>query len=84
MPTAVKSHQISVRIRSDTDAWLERRAGSRRNKAGFIRQLLEKEMARERDQKLLEMFNAAAEDLTAKDFDERETLLGGFAGGEEG
>lgn len=82
MPAIAKSHQISVRIRSDTDAWLERRAGNRRNKAGFVRQLIEKEMAREREQELLEMFNEAARDLTPEDFDERESLLGGFAGGE--
>lgn len=89
MPTAArdrhaKDRQISVRIARETDAWLERRAGSRQNKAGFIRQLIERERAREREQELLEMFNAAAQDVTDKDVEERESLLGGFAGGPEG
>jgi hypothetical protein len=81
MPTAAKDRQISVRIASETDAWLELRAGSSQNKAGFIRQLIERERAREREQELLETFNAAAADVTAEDLEERESLLGGFAGG---
>jgi len=80
MPATAKDHQISVRIPSDTDAWLERRSGGGKNKAGFIRQLIERERIREREQKLLAMFNAAAADLTTEDFEERESLLGGFAG----
>ena len=81
MPATAKDRQISVRIASDTDAWLERRAGSSRNKAGFVRRLIERERAREREQELLAMFNRAAEDLTGEDLEERESLLGGFAGG---
>lgn len=81
MPSAAKDRQISVRIASDTDAWLELRAGSSQNKAGFIRQLIEREQAREREQELLEMFNAAAADVVEDDLEERESLLGGFAGG---
>jgi len=80
MPATAKDHQISIRIASDTDAWLELRAGGGKNKAGFIRQLLERERAREREQELLEMFNRAAADVTQEDLDERESLLGGFAG----
>jgi hypothetical protein len=81
MPASAKDCQISVRIARDTDAWLERRAGSGKNKAGFVRQLIEREKAREREQELLEMFNRAAADLNAADRAERESLLGGFAGG---
>ncbi len=77
MPTAARDRQISVRIASETDAWLERRAGGSRNRAGFVRQLIEQEMAREREQDLLRMFNRAAEDVTEDDVRERESLLGG-------
>ncbi len=80
MPAAPRDRQISVRIASETDVWLERRAGGSKNKAGFIRQLIERERARERELELLEMFNAAAADVTREDLDERESLLGGFSG----
>ncbi len=73
------SRQISIRLRGETDAWLERRAGGSKNKAGFLRQLIEREMAREKEQELLAMFNEAAVDLTEDDREERESLLGGFA-----
>jgi len=36
---------------------------------------------REREMELLKMFNEAAVDVTAEDREERESLLGGFAGG---
>jgi hypothetical protein len=81
MPATAKDRQISVRVASDTDAWLEIRAGNNKNKAGFIRQLIERERAREREQELLAMFNEAAEDVTPEDLMERESLLGGFSGG---
>lgn len=81
MPAAAKDRQISVRIPSDTDAWLARRAGSSQNKAEFIRQLIERERRREREEKLLEMFNEAAAHIDSADLDERESLVGGFAGG---
>ena len=81
MPAIARNRQISVRIASETDAWLAKRAGGNRNKAGFVRQLIERERAREREQELLRMFNQAADDLTEKDVEERESLLGGFAGG---
>ena len=81
MPAAAKDRQVSVRLASDTDAWLEQRAGSGQNKAGFIRQLIERERARDRELELLAMFNEAAADTTDEDREERESLLGGFAGG---
>ena len=80
MPAAARDRQISIRVASDTDAWLEIRAGNNKNKAGFIRQLIERERAREREQELLAMFNAAAEDVTEEDLAERESLLGGYSG----
>ena len=82
MPNA-KDRQISVRIASDTDAWLELRAGSGQNKAGFVRRLIERERARDREQELLAMFNEAAATVTEEDREERESLLGGFAGGSQ-
>lgn len=81
MPATAKDRQISVRIPSDTDAWLARRAGSSQNKAEFIRQLIERERRREREEKLLDMFNEAAAHLVKDDIEERESLLGGFAAG---
>jgi hypothetical protein len=75
---ATKSHQISVRVHRETDSWLEKRAGGRQNKAEFIRQLIEQERAREKEKELLEMFNAAAAEITEQDHEERESLLGGF------
>lgn len=83
MPSTAKDCQISIRIPRDTDAWLERRAGSTRNKAAFVRHLIEREKARERERELLAMFNEAAAHLTKEDLEEREALLGGFAGNPE-
>jgi hypothetical protein len=74
MPATAKDCQISVRIPRDTDAWLERRAGSTKNKAGFVRHLIE----RERD--LLAIFNEAAEHVTKEDLEERAALIGSFVG----
>ena len=74
-----KERQISVRVSRQTDDWLERRAGGRSNKADFVRQLIEKEMARKREEELLQMFDKAAASLTDTDRAEREALLGAFA-----
>jgi hypothetical protein len=78
-----RRRQISVRVLRETDAWLERRAGGRSNKADFVRRLIEREMAREREEDLLDVFNKAAADVTESDRAEREELLGAFVGGEE-
>jgi hypothetical protein len=83
MQTATKDRQISVRLASDIDDWLEARAGGNQNKAGFIRHLIERERAGEQEQLLLAMFNEAAAEVTEEDLEERETLLGGFAGGRD-
>jgi hypothetical protein len=79
----VKGRQISVRVLRETDDWLERRAGGRSNKADFVRGLIEREMAREREENLLEVFNKAAADVTESDRVEQEALLGAFAANEE-
>lgn len=79
----MKSRQISVRVQRETDAWLEKRAGGTSNKADFVRALIEREMARERQEALLEVFNEAAADVTESDRAEREALLGAFAANEE-
>ncbi len=78
-----KSRQISVRVLRETDLWLEQRAGGHSKKADFVRRLIEKEMARELEENLLEVFNKAAADLTDGDRAEREGLLGAFASNEE-
>ncbi|HBL25244.1 MAG TPA: hypothetical protein DD490_00235 [Acidobacteria bacterium] len=80
MSTTAKDRQISVRVAGDTDAWLEVRAGNRKNKAGFIRRLIERERTRDREQELFKMFNEAAKDVTEEDLAERESLLGAFSG----
>ena len=83
MPAPARDRQISVRVPSETDAWLARRAGSSQNKAEFIRQLIERERHREREEKLLDdMFNEAAAHLGKDDLEERESLLSGFAAGQ--
>ncbi|MBW8875312.1 MAG: hypothetical protein JF614_10150 [Acidobacteria bacterium] len=43
-------------------------------------EIIEQEKAREREQELLQTFNEAAADVTGEDLEERESLLGGFAG----
>jgi hypothetical protein len=80
---SVKGRQISVRVLRETDAWLERRAGGKSNKADFVRRLIEREMSREREETLLEVFNQAAADVTESDRAEREALLGAFSANEE-
>ena len=77
MPATAKDRQISVRVPSETDAWLARRAGSSQNKAEFIRQLIERERQREREENLLLIFNEAAAHLDKEDHRHREYTLNG-------
>jgi hypothetical protein len=78
-----KERQISVRVSAETDRWLERQAGGSRGKASFVRDLIERERIRQKQQEHLEMFNRAASDLTEEDRAERELLIGAFSGPEE-
>jgi len=78
-----KSRQISVRVLPETDLWLGERAGDPAKKADFVRRLIEREMARDREENLLEVFNKAAAELTDGDRAERDALLGAFAANEE-
>lgn len=70
--------QISVRITTTMDEWLERRAGETGSKADVVRGLIEAEMSREDEERLRAMFDAAAEELTDEDREERDRLLDAF------
>ncbi len=75
----VEGRQIKVNVSPETDAWLERRAGGQSKKAEFVRGLIDREMALEREETLLQEFSKAAADVTDSDRAEREALLGVFA-----
>lgn len=81
--TVAKERQISVRVSADTDRWLDRQAGGSRRKASFVRDLIERERERERQQELLDMFNRAASELTDEDRAERDLLVGALSAQEE-
>jgi hypothetical protein len=77
-----KERQISVRVSAETDRWLDKQAGGSRRKARFIRELIDRERARQRQQELLGIFNRAAAELTHEDLEDRELVVGSFAGGD--
>ena len=72
--------QVNVKLDADLNRWLEEMAGGPRERAEFIRELIERERTREAQARALEMFNAAAAALDAEDQSDRETLLEGFSG----
>ena len=72
--------QVNVKLDADLNRWLQEMAGGPRERAEFIRELVERERAREANARALEMFNAAAAALDAEDRAEREELLEGFSG----
>ena len=80
-----KEAQINLRLPAELDAWVEAHAGGKREKPGFIRELLERERAREEEERLRQMFDAAWDSLSeeerARIREERDALLGGYAGG---
>ena len=79
-----RNHQISVRISREINEWLDRRAKEgMETKAEVVRTLIEDSMAREGENELLDVFNEAAEDLTALDRQERDLVAGSFIGAEE-
>ncbi len=77
---ASRTRQISVRLKDETDLWLENHAGGKQKKAAFVRSLIEREMEQEQERKLLKMFNQAAEEVDQDEREEREALLDGFVG----
>jgi mRNA-degrading endonuclease toxin of MazEF toxin-antitoxin module len=58
-----KEAQINLRLPADLDAWLSRRAGASRRKPAFVRDLLERERAREAEVELQALFDHAHEAL---------------------
>lgn len=70
--------QVSVRISETMADWLERRAGTAGSKAEVVRTLIEEEMAREERERLRAMFDAAAEELTDEELEDRDRLVGAF------
>lgn len=75
-PTA----QVNVKLDADLNRWLEEIAGGPRERAEYIRELIERERKREAEARAREMFNAAAAALDAEDRSEREELLEGYPG----
>jgi hypothetical protein len=56
--------QINLRLPADLDAWVESHAGGKREKPAFVREILERERAREEEAQMLEMFNRAWDSLS--------------------
>lgn len=67
--------QVNIRVAQETSDWLVRHAGGRRAVPAYVRELIERERAAERERELLEMFNRAAEDLTDEDREERRLFM---------
>lgn len=61
---ATKEAQINLRLPRELDAWVERQAGGKREKPGFIRRLLEQERAREEEVALQAMFDRGWDSLS--------------------
>ena len=59
-----KPAQINLRLPADLDAWVEAHAGGKRQKPEFVRQLLERERAREQEEQMLQKFNRAWDALS--------------------
>lgn len=82
---AVKEAQINLRLPADLDAWVESHAGGKRGKPAFVRRVLERERAREEEEKMLAMFNRAWDSLAPEEREEvraeREAWASAFSGG---
>lgn len=63
--------QVNVRFPEDVGRWLEARAGGRRRVPAYLRDLVDRERAREQERELRATFDRAAEELTAEDHEER-------------
>jgi Arc/MetJ-type ribon-helix-helix transcriptional regulator len=79
---ATKEAQINLRLPTDLDEWVEEQAGGKRKKPGFIRELLERERAREEEAELQAMFDRAWDSLSEEEREavraEREEWLGAY------
>lgn len=75
--------QVNIRVAQETSDWLVRHAGGRRAVPAYVRELIERERAAERERELLEMFNRAAEDLTDDDREERRLFMQAHPGNRE-
>lgn len=79
-----KEAQINLRLPAELDEWVEARAGGKRAKPEYVRQVLERERVREEEEQLLEMFNRAWDSLSAEEQSEirqeREDWLDARAG----
>jgi hypothetical protein len=84
---AAKDAQINLRLPTDLDAWLSQRAGGSRRKPAYIRELLERERAREEEAELQAMFDAAWDSLSSEAREaerrEREAWIGAYTGPEK-
>ena len=78
--TEAKSAQVCIRIPDFMDVWLERRARAMGSKADVVRDLIEREMAREEEEDLRAMFDEAAAKQTDEERKDRDLLLGAFEG----
>jgi Arc/MetJ-type ribon-helix-helix transcriptional regulator len=82
---ATKEAQINLRLPAELDAWLESHAGGKRGKPALVRRILERECAREAEERMLKMFNSAWDSLSPEDREEiqqeREDHLAAYAGG---
>ncbi|MFQ5889628.1 MAG: hypothetical protein ACE5JR_06205 [Gemmatimonadota bacterium] len=79
MAASSKSSQVSVRIDEEMANWIDRHLPQNGSRAEFVRDLLERQMRRERQERLREMFDRAAAELNREDLEEREDLLSSFA-----
>ncbi len=81
---AINEAQINLRLSSDLDSWVEARAGGKREKPAFVREILERERAREEEGKMLEIFNRAWDSLSPEEQEqvreEREDWTDAYAG----
>jgi hypothetical protein len=81
---ATKDAQINLRLPADLDAWVEARAGGKREKPAFVREILQRARAREEEARMLEMFNRAWDSLSPEEREEvrgeREDWMGAYGG----
>lgn len=84
---ATKDAQINLRLPTDLDNWLSERAGGSRQKPSFIRDLLERERAKEEEAEMQAMFDHAWDTLSPEEREaeraERAAVLGAYGGNEE-